>query len=80
MDTGDWCLIESDPGVFTELIRGFGCTGVQVEELWTLDDETLEAMKPVHGLVFLFNGGPGRSRTGPSSKTTDWMKYSSQDK
>ncbi|KAH8236431.1 hypothetical protein KR026_002018, partial [Drosophila bipectinata] len=49
-----WCLVESDPGVFTELIRGFGVTGAQVEEIWTLDAAAFHHLDPIHGLIFLF--------------------------
>lgn len=52
---GDWCLIESDPGVFTELIHSVGCDEASMEEVYYLD-QLLSDWKHAEtfGLVFLF--------------------------
>ncbi|KAG0225396.1 ubiquitin carboxyl-terminal hydrolase isozyme L5 [Mortierella sp. GBAus27b] len=67
-DTGNWCLIESDPGVFTGLIKGIGVKGVQVEEIYSIDRETLEDLKPVHGLIFLFKWEGRNPANAPGSQ------------
>ena len=52
-----WCTIESDPGVFSELVHNLGCADVQLEEIWGMDQLTDPgfSVTPVHGVIFLFS-------------------------
>ena len=49
-----WCTIESDPGVFTELVETLGVQDVEFRELVTLEPSDFASMGTVHGVVFLF--------------------------
>uniref|UniRef100_A0A5F9D0Y3 Ubiquitin carboxyl-terminal hydrolase n=1 Tax=Oryctolagus cuniculus TaxID=9986 RepID=A0A5F9D0Y3_RABIT len=56
----------SDPCVKAELhdFWNQGCRGAQVEEIWSLEPENFEKLKPVHGLIFLFKWQPGEEPAG----------------
>lgn len=51
-----WCTIESDPGVFSELISLFGVIDVSVNEVYSLDHlvESSSSSNVSLGLIFLF--------------------------
>jgi len=70
MSAGNWCLLESDPGVFSALIREFGCSGAQVDELWSLDPEVSAQLGKIYGLIFLFKWD-GRKETQSQGKVCD---------
>jgi len=67
---GNWCTIESDPGVFTELIAEIGVQDIQVEEMFNIDKEGF-GDDVIYGLIFLFKYDQKLSSTGTVAQFTD---------
>ncbi|KAL7415278.1 ubiquitin carboxyl-terminal hydrolase [Mrakia frigida] len=66
-DNAGWSLTESDPSVFTALLSGLGVQGLQVEDLYTLDEEATAGLGEIKALIFLFkyvNGIEESTRAG----------------
>ncbi|KAG5638795.1 hypothetical protein H0H81_010024 [Sphagnurus paluster] len=61
-DSGGWQLTESDPGVFTELLKSLGVPMI-VDDLYSLDPETLASLQPLHALIFLFKWIPSSTES-----------------
>ncbi|CDI97625.1 ubiquitin carboxyl terminal hydrolase isozyme [Echinococcus multilocularis] len=67
-DTGNWCLIESDPGIFNELMSGFGVDGLDCIEVY--DTRSTDSFNDALGLIFLFKwDGNGQNASQPPNYT-----------
>ncbi|KAI9572346.1 ubiquitin carboxyl-terminal hydrolase [Boletus coccyginus] len=69
-DSSGWELTESDPGVFTELLKTLSVPYI-VDDLYSLDPEALSALQPLHALIFLFKWLPSTASE-PSSTAGEY--------
>jgi len=77
-DSAGWCTIESDPGVFTELIEQLGVLGLEFQEIFGLDEDSLNHMGRAHGLIFLFKYKEGTRRKEALPVTPEGLFYAKQ--
>ncbi|KAH8926760.1 hypothetical protein BT69DRAFT_1278540 [Atractiella rhizophila] len=79
--SADWGTIESSPDVFSTLLWQLGVKGLEVEDLWSLDEELLGSLRPIYAFIFLFRWKTGahdipESETGETGRE-DYDFYTS---
>ena len=74
---GPFAVIESDPGVFTTLVRALGVQGLQVVELYDIEPWASDHLHPIHGLIFCFLWK--KDNDAPPKKTPDGLEDGEDD-
>lgn len=52
-----WNTIDSDAGVFTELVEKLQVPNVELDDIFSIDSDSLLQFAPLHGVIFLFKYG-----------------------
>ncbi|KOS18083.1 Ubiquitin carboxyl-terminal hydrolase isozyme L5 [Escovopsis weberi] len=59
-DWEGWVELESEPAFFNIILRDLGVKDVKAQEIFSIDQASLDFLpRPVYGLIFLFQYGPG---------------------
>ncbi|ODV78694.1 ubiquitinyl hydrolase [Suhomyces tanzawaensis NRRL Y-17324] len=57
MSESGWNTIDSDAGVFTELVEKLQIQNVEINDLYAIDTDSLRSLDPLYGVIFLFKYG-----------------------
>lgn len=63
-------ILENDPILFSQLIKSLGIKGMEMKEVYALDDEYLSSIGKTFGLVFLFRWRATKGEDGEIVKNT----------
>lgn len=78
-DWKGWVELESEPAFFNIILRDLGVRNAKVQELFAIDQESLEAVaKPVLGLIFLFQYEPGHDEKEQQQDTESGIWFANQ--
>ncbi|CAK4032315.1 hypothetical protein DOTSEDRAFT_179147 [Lecanosticta acicola] len=73
-----WVEVESEPAFFNRMLEQLGAKGVQVQELWSPEDQIPFLPQPIHGFIFLFRYQDSDQAEVSDSSNTDHVWFAKQ--